>query len=264
MQSQLNAITYGDTGQNLILLHGLFGSHDNLGTLGRALAKKYRVHLVDLRNHGDSFHAETMNYADMAEDILAYIDKNAQAPVCLLGHSMGGKVAMQVGLLAPEQITALIILDIAPVDYKQYRSGDPHENILQALKKLSLTKITSRTAAGTVLKEYIDSEEVRGFLLKNLRRNADNTFKQCLNIDAIIENYAAILAAPEGESYPHPVLFLTGEYSDYFVPEYQPATLALFPRAHIQMINNCGHWIHAEQPQPVYNAVSVFLSEHYG
>lgn len=263
MKPLLNVSTYG-SGHNLIMLHGLFGSHENLRSLGKALAKKYRIHLLDLRNHGYSFHDAEMSYQDMAEDILAFIHTNHLAPVCILGHSLGGKVAMQAGLLSPEDVSSLIIIDIAPVDYKNNRKENRHSNIIQGLKQLSMTTITSRTEASTLLKDYIDDQAVSAFLLKNLKRTAKNTLELCLNIDAIIKNYDAILGTPEGKPYPYPALFLRGEHSDYFIDKYEEKTCALFPKLQIKTIKNCGHWVHAEQPQAVYHAAEDFLAKVYG
>src|SRR5690554_5424616 len=143
-------------GAPLILLHGLFGALENLGAIARQFQKERQVHALDLRNHGSSFHTDTMDYPSMAADVLAYMNEQRIDRASLLGHSMGGKVAMQVALQAPERVEKLIVADIAPITYKPR-----HDAILEGLKQTDLTGVRSRREADTQLAEYVEMPGVR-------------------------------------------------------------------------------------------------------
>lgn len=205
------------SGQPLILLHGLFGSMENLGGISQRLQDSYQIHALDQRNHGRSPHTDSMDYPSMAADVLAYMDRQGLERASLLGHSMGGKVAMQVALLAPERVDKLIVADIAPVAYKPR-----HDAILEGLSALDVARLTTRQEADRFLADYVETPEIRHFLLKNLQRVPDAEregdssplFRWRLNLPVIQSCYMNLAAAPEAEgSFDGPVLFLKGEDS---------------------------------------------------
>lgn len=251
-------------GPDIILLHGLFGSGDNFGTQARALGSHFRVHTPDLRNHGSSFHHAQMNYAVMAEDILRYADRTGIAQAVIAGHSMGGKVAMQVALNAPRRFPALIVLDIAPVDYARYGAQGRHDKILQALLTLEEHPVHSRGQADAHLTSFVTDPGVRAFLLKNLRRHPDHTYHLRLNIRAIADSYANLAAAPQGTPYPGPALFLKGGQSGYIRDEFLPGITRMFPSARIHVLPEAGHWLHTDCPEETIAAIRDFLAKHTG
>lgn len=240
-----------DATNHVVILHGLFAASDNLLTLGKALSEEYRVHLLDLRNHGQSPQSPELNYIAMAKDVLDYMDDQSINQAALIGHSMGGKTAMQVALAFPERVAGLIVADIAPV---QYTPG--HEHILEGLQELAENPVSSRQAADEALSKWIEEWGVRQFLIKNLRR-ADNGSSELIwrfNLEAINANYLNILAAPYGDRYERSVLFISGARSDYILPEHKEQTQNLFPNAQLKIIPDTSHWLHAEKPE-VFNAM---------
>jgi|TARA_Y100000589_G_scaffold212035_1_gene199908 esterase len=237
-------------GKPLILLHGLFGSLENLGGIARRLQDEWQIHALDERNHGASPHTDTMDYPAMAGDVLAYMDQQGLARAALLGHSMGGKVAMQVALMAPERVERLIVADIAPVTYQPR-----HDAILEGLKALDLSQVHSRQDADRLLAEFVDSVATRQFLLKNLERmprdeqtEGGPTFRWRLNLPVIDACYGNLAKAPEGDGpYDGPVLFLKGADSAYIQDKHRDTILRLFPAAEVRVIQGTGHWLHAEK-----------------
>jgi len=240
-----------DAQHHVIVLHGLFAASDNLLRLGQALAETYRVHLLDMRNHGMSPHSDEFSYALMADDVLAYISKHRISQPTIVGHSMGGKVAMQVALNAPNKVKAIVVADIAPVNY-----APRHNDVFAGLHALAESPVSSRAQADEVLSGYVKELGVRQFLIKNLRKAAGSDGKLAwrFNLPAIAQGYSSILTAPQGEAYSGPVLFIAGEHSDYILPEHREQTVKLFPSATMRMIPDTSHWLHAEKPD-VFNAV---------
>ncbi|SFM01712.1 alpha/beta fold hydrolase [Marinobacter zhejiangensis] len=244
------------SGQPLILLHGLFGSLENLGGIAQRLQDQFEIHALDHRNHGRSPHADTMDYPSMAADVLAYMDQQGLETACLLGHSMGGKIAMQVALSAPQRVSKLIVLDIAPVTYKPR-----HDAILEGLSALSPETIDNRQEADRALAEYVETPEIRQFLLKNLQRvpGAEN-FRWRLNLPVIEACYSNLAAAPVAEgSFAGPVLFLKGEHSAYIQEKHRPDVERLFPNATLRIVSGTDHWLHAEKPDTVAALCRQFL-----
>lgn len=251
---KLNYIEQG-SGPVIILIHGMFGSLSNLGMLARSLVDQCRVISVDLRNHGDSPHAQQMNLASMAGDIIELMDNLNISSASLIGHSLGGKIAMQVALNSPFRVQSLVVADIAPVTY----SGG-QDQALAALAALSQLRIDSRSAADQVMSEYIEEAPTRAFLLKNLARDDQGNLSLKLNMASIVDNYAtALVAAPSGDSYVGPTLFLKGGDSAYIQDKHRPIIEKMFPRVQLQVVANAGHWLHAEQPQIFNNLVAEFL-----
>lgn len=261
MSTILNHKITGE-GAPLILLHGVFGSLENLGGIARQLQDEWQIHALDQRNHGSSFHSDTMDYPSMAADVLAYMDEQGIDKASLLGHSMGGKVAMQVALKAPERVEKLIVADISPVSYRPR-----HDAILEGLKQVDLAPVRSRQDADKQLAEYVEIPGVRQFLLMNLERipkeeqSGDGAvYRWRLNLQAIDACYANLAKAPEADgSYDGPVLFLKGEDSAYIQEKHRDEISRLFPNAELRVIEGTGHWLHAEKTDTFVALCREFL-----
>ena len=241
-------------GAPLVLLHGLFGSKENLGMLARPLAEQFQVISVDLRNHGRSFHAPTMNYPVMAADVCRLLDHLQISQASVLGHSMGGKVAMQMALSHPARIIKLVVADIAPAAYAQH-----HQDILQGLQLIDSTELQSRQQADEILKPFEPDLATRQFLLTNLYRDAEKKLGLRLNIEAITRHQQDICDAVSGPPFKGPTLFIRGGNSDYIQDIHLPVIKALFPHFQLETVPNAGHMLHAEQPQEFLARVVKFL-----
>ena len=250
MKQQLNYRVSGE-GKEVIVIHGLFGSMDNLTPVVRSLADSYKVLSVDLRNHGRSFHRPTMTYPEMAGDVLALMDDLGMESAVVIGHSMGGKVAMQMAVEAPKRVDALVVGDIAPVDYPPH-----HQSVLKALQAYNPEQAQSRSEADKQLSEFIDMPAVRRLLIKNLKKSENGQFVWRMNVQGIFASYTSICAAPEfgGRHYSGATLFIKGENSDYLLPEHREVVARLFPRVELRIITGAGHWLHTEKPA-LFNAV---------
>ncbi|MFB2864435.1 alpha/beta fold hydrolase [Aeromonas sp. MdU4] len=251
-------MNFKDQGQGpaVILIHGLFGSLDNLGLLARALSEQYRVISVDLRNHGASFRSHDMSYPAQAADILALMDHLELDQAAIVGHSMGGKVGMQLAKLAPTRVAKLVVADIAPVAYPHSR----HQNVFAGLNATLATKPQSRSEAERILAEHIEIAGVRQFLLKSFAKGEDG-WQWRFNVPALEENYANIMGWPEDQHrFEGPLLFIKGGDSDYMQPQYSETALAQFPAAKVRVIAGTGHWLHAEKPALFNKLVVDFLS----
>ena len=242
-------------GEPLILLHGLFGTLENLGGITRLLAKHFRVYSLDLPNHGRSSRLKTMTLANMADAVVQWMDANQIDRAHCLGHSLGGKTMMEVALRYPERVKQLIVADIAPVTYPRR-----HEKIFQGLRTVNLAAITKRSDADQVLKNYVSMLPVRSFLLKNLVQDAGQ-WQWRMDLDVIERDYDLYLSANTDDkpAFEKPVLFLKGELSDYLISDYQQETLSRFPNAQMKVITGTGHWLHAEKPEQFVSLVLRFL-----
>jgi len=246
---------YG-AGLPLVVLHGLFGSLENWHYINSQLSDTFRVFGVDQRNHGRSPHHPEMNYLAMAEDLRQFLDERGLESAHVLGHSMGGKTAMQFAMLHPRRVHRLIVVDIAP---RSYPPG--HREILDAMLRLDLARHASRLEMDQALTPAIPDPAVRQFLLKSVTRHADGPFHWRLNLQALSGHYSEITAGLTAERVsPVPALFIAGERSDYLRPEDEPGIRRLFPRVTFKIIPNAGHWVHAEAPVPFLNAVREFLN----
>lgn len=244
-------------GPPLVILHGLFGTSDNWATLAKQFAESYTTILIDLRNHGRSFHRDTMSYEEMAEDILEFLDKEWIHQAWLLGHSMGGKVAMRLALDHPHRFSRLMVVDIAP---KAYPGG--HEQIFEALQSIDLRQLEDRTAAQHQLEQTIPDKGVIQFLLKNLHREKDGTFQWKMNLKVIVEAYPSILAGITAtHPYAAPACFVRGGNSRYILDSDFEEIKTLFPASEVATIPQSGHWVHAEQPKLFSEAVYSFFTE---
>ncbi len=257
---QLNFRRQGQ-GQTVILIHGLFGNLDNLNGLAKALAEHYDVVSVDVRNHGLSPRSAQMNYQVMAQDILALIEQLELSKPWLVGHSMGGKIAMMTAGLAPDLIAGIVVADMAPVAYTQAR----HTEVFAGLTAVAAADCANRKEADVILAQHIQLPGVRQFLLKSFvpkTTDAGESGSWRFNVPALLEQYPHVMSWPGVEpAYLGPVLFIKGGESDYLLPEYQAEVVAQFPRATAKVIPDTGHWLHAEQPQLFNRLVMDFLGK---
>ena len=250
----LHATEMGE-GSPLVLLHGLFGAGRNFGAVMRALAPRARVIALDLRNHGASPHAPGMDYAALAQDVLETLDSRAALPAAVLGHSMGGKVAMRLALDAPQQVRRLLVSDIAPVRY-----AGAFAAYAAAMARIPLHPHLTRAEADAVLAAAVPEAGVRGFLLQNLQFGAHPHWR--VGLDEIRAGLPAILdwdGALPGR-YAAAAWFVAGARSDYIQPEHRPAIRAWFPAARFITVKEAGHWVHADNPAGFLAVVEAFLA----
>ena len=241
-----------------LLIHGLFGMNDNLAMIARPLAEQFEVHCLDLRNHGRSPRAESMGFAEMADDLLAYMDANGIERAHVLGHSLGGKVAMQLALNHPQRLDKVLVADISPVDYL---TGD-HDAIFKAIKAVDLSVLKSRRDAELVLSEYLDDVLVKAFILKNLYRSESGQFDWRINVEVLQRCYSGMRSGIDSERcFGGEVLFLKGGHSPYIKDEHWPVIIRLFPNAELEVIPAAGHWLHAERTEEFNRAVLNFVLE---
>ncbi|MGC9942843.1 MAG: alpha/beta fold hydrolase [Verrucomicrobiota bacterium] len=245
---------YGQ-GRPLILLHGLFGSSDNWHAIARELAKRFHVYALDQRNHGHSPHSAEMSYSLMAEDAKEFLKAHRIEKASFIGHSLGGKTAMQFALQFPDKVEKLLIEDMAPRAYLQ-----AHHDIFTALLGLDLANYKARQEIEDALALEIPSLVLRRFLLKNLGRNPDGTFFWKINLRGLSTNYPQ-LGEPVFSSLPFtkPVLFIRGGNSSYLNPEDEPLVRQLFPLAEIKTVAEAGHWVHGEKPEEFLALALAFL-----
>jgi esterase len=249
----LHAVESG-AGPPLVLLHGLFGSAQNLGVVQRRLSAHFRVLALDLRNHGGSPHDADMSYSAMSEDVLETLTAHSALPCVLMGHSMGGKVAMRIALARPEAISRLIVADIAPAAYPP-----AFRPFAAAMGAVPLTPGLTRAQADAALAEAIPDPRIRSFLLQNLKVGAAPAWR--LGLAEITAALPSIESwhHPAGQAYRGPTLFVSGARSDYVRPEHRPAIRALFPAARFVAVKNAGHWLHAENPEGLLGVLEAFL-----
>ena len=243
-------------GLPVLILHGLFGSSDNWLGFARNLASQYRVLVPDFRNHGKSPHSAEMNYPVMAEDLRELLDKHRAQSATVIGHSMGGKVAMQLALDHPERVSGLVVVDIAPRRYDR-----KHDHILSGLLGLDISRQKTRLEIETALSPSIPDSAVRRFLLKGVESDGQGGFRWRMGIREIAENYDRLGEAVHSSNpFQEPVLFIRGERSDYIASTDEPAIRRLFPKAHFAAIPRAGHWVHADNPGEFEETVMRWLS----
>jgi pimeloyl-ACP methyl ester carboxylesterase len=247
----------GTAGPRIAFLHGLFGQGRNWTGVAKALSQDFRVTLVDLPNHGLSPWTEDVGYLGMAEAVANIFAEQDQAGT-VVGHSMGGKVAMTLALRRPELVERLCVVDIAPVSYRQFSN---FVDYVRGMRALSLPGLSRRADAEAQLAPYVPDASVRSFLLQNLRRDRDTDgWRWQLNLSLLADrldqlaDWPAMTAPP----YPGPVLWLRGSRSSYVRSEYAAGMRALFPRAQLLTVKNAGHWVHAEQPETFVQVVRRF------
>ncbi|MDC6387268.1 alpha/beta fold hydrolase [Maribacter sp. PR1] len=257
----MNPILYSNiigTGEPLCILHGFLGMSDNWKTLGTQYAENgFEVHLLDQRNHGRSFQSADFNYDLLAKDLLDYLNDKKIDKATIIGHSMGGKTAMQFACSYPEKTKKLLVADIAPRYYPPH-----HQDILNALNSLDLNSIKSRSDADQQLGRYLENFGVRQFLLKNLYRTKDKKFGLRMNLRVLSDKMEEIGEnISSSESFNGPTLFLKGSKSEY-VSEADTAQIKRhFPNARIEVIENAGHWLHAENPTQFFEKSLRFFQQ---
>jgi esterase len=238
----------------LLIVHGLFGSGRNWGAIARRLSGTRDVVTVDMRNHGDSLRMPAQGYPEMAEDLAQVIAAEGRA-MDVLGHSMGGKAAMQLALTRPDLVNRLIVADIAPVAY-----GHDQSKHIHAMRALPLTGPMTRGEADRRLQATVDDPSLRAFFLQSLDLKSDPP-RWKLNLDVLEAEMARIVGWPgTGGHFDGRTLFLTGAESHYVRPEHREAIKVLFPKARFAKLPGAGHWLHAEKPREFAETVEVFLS----
>ncbi|MFK8006870.1 MAG: alpha/beta fold hydrolase [Saprospiraceae bacterium] len=251
---KLNYKEFGQ-GDPVIILHGLFGTSDNWQTIAKKIAENYSVYIIDQRNHGRSPHDDEFNYKVMAEDLKNFMESHWIYSARIIGHSMGGKTAMQFATDYPDMVEKLVVVDIAN---ESYEGG--HEVIFNALLGLDLEKVESRKEADALLQTQIEDFGVRQFLLKNLTRSKDGKYIWKMNLPIIHQNYQAILSKIEGdEVFEGATLFVKGGLSKYVTEANFETTKHFFPNAKLETIENVGHWVHAEAPKELLEILEKFL-----
>jgi esterase len=252
----LHYSTYG-TGPTLIILHGFLGSMDNWVSLCRRFSADRHVITCDARNHGRSPHDGRFDIETMARDLEELMDRLLVTSASILGHSMGGKTAMQFALTRPERVEKLIVADIAPKRYDHI-----HEDLLRALSGIDLTGYRERAEVDRALADDIQSVAVRQFLLKNIRRDESGRMHWKMNLPVLREQYHRVAEdVPAGGSFVHPTMFIRGERSHYILEEDRAAIVRLFPKAVIRTLPGAGHWVHADAPDMFFRVVTDFLDQ---
>lgn len=253
---ELNYKTFGH-GEPLIILHGLFGMLDNWQQFARELSNDFSVFIIDLRNHGRSPHDDVLNYEVMAEDLFHFMESHFMFEAFVLGHSMGGKTAMQMALMEPDMVQKLIVVDIAPKPY-----APQHLDILKALDGVPIDQVESRGEVNESLKELVPQKGVRQFLMKNLTRKKGGGYRWKMNLEAIVAHYDKILDFnPMLDPFENPALFIQGGRSPYIREEDVPVIRSQFLEARIERIDHAGHWVHVDAYRELLDLTREFLNE---
>ena len=251
----LNHKIYGQ-GDPIIILHGLFGMLDNWQTIAKKLADEYMVILVDQRDHGKSPHTDEFNYPLLAEDLRGFLEENWIHTAHIIGHSMGGKTAMQFSAANADMIEKLVIVDIGP---RAYKPG--HEVIFKALLEVPIDKVASRKKVEDIISNYIEDAGVRLFLMKNLQRKKEGGFRWKMNLELLHREYTNILAAIEvDDTIDSDTLFVYGSKSHYIVPSEIESIQSIYTNSQFVEME-AGHWIHAEKPDELVEILKGFLSD---
>jgi len=252
----------GETGELLIILHGLYGSGDNWMSIARTLSEDFQVYLVDQRNHGRSPHSVDMDYDLMAGDLLEFFNKHQIKKANIIGHSMGGKTAMWFATKHPEKVKKLIVVDVAPGTYD---SSSPnvktHKKIISALRSTDPSKAKNRKELDKEFSKYIPNIQLRMFLLKNIERQDDSSYRWRINIDSIEKNIGNIMGGIPDTSVTIkvPTLFFKGGQSKYITEKDLPVIKNIFPDSEVMTIPDAGHWLHASQPKVFVEKALGFL-----
>lgn len=256
MANLLHHKIMGDAPRHLLIVHGLFGQLDNWNTLARSFSEHFTVHLLDLRNHGRSFHSSDATHGAMAQDLVDYLQHQKIEKAYIIGHSLGGKVVMKLAISHPQMIVKAIIADIAPKEYPPH-----HLEILKGLKAVDFESITERSEVDATLEKYIKSTAIRQFLLKNVYRTKEDKFAFRFNLQSLDENYQELIgnSLVHNDKSPIEILFLYGGKSDYVTQEEMPIIERIFPKAKFTKIEKAGHWLHAEAPDEFFEKSMDFF-----
>lgn len=255
MALKLHFREQGEGDQAIVLLHGLFGSSANWGSVASGLAEHYRVLIPDLRNHGQSPHDADNSYTAMAADVLKLLDQQHIRQALVVGHSMGGKVAMQLALDAPQRVAGLCVVDIAPVSYSH-----SFERVFNGFAAVDLAALQDRAQADQQMAEFITERAVRAFLLQNLVK-VEGAWQWRVNLPALRAARKGLVEFQQapGAVYPGPTSFIHGELSDYLQPSHRPAIKQYFPNASVCPVELAGHWVFADQPEGFDRCLQRFL-----
>jgi esterase len=241
-------------GKPIVILHGLFGSSDNWLTQSKLFSEQFKAYTVDLRNHGQSPHDPEFNYKSMVDDLREFFESENLSNVAMIGHSMGGKAAMNFALAFPEKVEQLVVVDIAPRFYDL-----EHYIIADGLAAIPIDSIKSRNEADDVLKEYVSDSGTRQFLLKNLQRKAEGGFLWKINLPVIREQLSNIGEDLQFEGkFDKPALFIRGQHSSYVLDSDWKRIREIFPLAKLETMDT-GHWVQAEKPQEFVSLVVKWL-----
>ena len=243
-------------GRPLLVLHGFLGSSDNWRAMRKRFASTYKVFCLDQRNHGNSPHSDIMDYTVMAEDLREFLAEQSLSNVCLLGHSMGGKVAMQFASESPEMVAKLVIVDISPKAYPP-----SHQPILQAMQDLQLHALKTYGEAEAALSTNISDASLRKFVLKNLMRDTNGEFRWRIGLDSLAANYDQLIKPPAiSNRFDKRTSFIRGALSNFIADQDLAFIREYFPRAEFHTIPNAGHWVHIDAPEEFYRVVDEYLS----
>jgi pimeloyl-ACP methyl ester carboxylesterase len=243
-------------GKPLLIIHGFLGMSDNWKTLGTQYASEgFQVHAIDMRNHGKSFHANEFNYSVMVQDLLEYCQEHNLNSTSIIGHSMGGKVAMFFAVKYPNKIDKLIIADIGPKYYPQH-----HQTILAGLNAVDFSKKPSRAEIDAILQSYVSDYGTRQFLLKNVYRKTPEQLAFRFNLKAFNSTIEEVgTSLPESVIFEKPTLFIRGGNSNYILDEDFQQIRTMFINCQFTTIPNVGHWLHAENPKLFFEETTRFL-----
>ena len=256
------------SGSPLIIIHGLYGSSDNWINIGRKLSEKHTVFMLDLRNHGKSPFADSHTYDDLKDDLIRFYEKHKIEKATILGHSMGGKVAMWFAADFPEKVEKLVIADIAPKNYLLLNDNSQfylHQNILLAMQEIDFSIVHSRNDVDDFMSEKLDDARIRQFLLKNITKDSKTKlYKWRVNAEVLYEHLEEIVSGVNkiwfDDRIPivsYPVIFIRGLRSNYILDEDADEIRQIYPDAKIVDIPEAGHWLHAEQPEEFMEAVML-------
>jgi esterase len=257
----LFSTSLGTTGPRVVFLHGLFGQGRNWTTVAKALAEQARVLLVDLPNHGRSAWTASFSYADMAARVADLLRRTGGGEAyAVVGHSMGGKVAMTAALNHPELVARLAVVDVSPVPNPEVSHFSRYA---EGMRSLDLATLADRAEADWHLTPYVPDAAIRSFLLQNLRREPgrEGRWRWQMNLALLGAELDTMggWTDPGADPYPGPVLWLAGARSGYVRPDYAPAMRALFPRVQLVTVKGAGHWLHSDQPEVFLAVLRRFL-----
>jgi pimeloyl-ACP methyl ester carboxylesterase len=259
-------------GEPIIILHGLYGSSDNWISVGRQLSDRFRVILVDQRNHGRSPHSQSHTYHHLAQDLLELTNRLELSNATLVGHSMGGKTAMQFAALYPNLVKALVVVDILPTSYRSldsvgFNQEKVHRSILSTLSLLRPEMMKTREEIDNSLANGVSDRMVRQFLMKSIKRDEKGVFSWILNVEGLIQNLDSLMDRislnDELNKIAVPTLFIKGETSGYINKEGEEHLNELFSNFKVEIVENAGHWLHAENPVGFMKVLNNFLKEIY-
>lgn len=246
----------------VLMIHGLFGSLENLAGVAKQLSAGRDIYLIDLPNHARSAHTADTSHQLMAQSVLSWLDENAIEQVDIIGHSLGGKVGMQVALSWPEKVRNLVVIDIAPAHYPPH-----HSAVFEGLNSLDLAAVSNRREADAHMIQFVPDADVRSFLLKNLIKNTaqnpaseHNAFMWRFNLPVLSRDYPKLIEANKQAVFEGDVLFIKGGHSDYIIESYRQDIVSRFPHAAVKVVNDTGHWLHAEKPVITAGIIARFIN----